>query len=129
MKTSQKSKSFFSKFKASKPVINRQKQANDDLIVIRDVSSGKDYYLSVIDTFVIAKQEYVVMYNYEPDNGNHHKPELVIMRSVFTDKGNQQFLSIKDEEELDRAFNCFIRRYYESKGSNKYGKNTSYKSF
>ena len=46
----------------------------DALAVIRDASNGKEYYLSMIDTFMIEKIEYAVMYNYEPDDGNHADP-------------------------------------------------------
>ena len=56
-------------------------KGEDDLLVIRDAYSHKEYYLSVIDTFLLQKSEYFVMYNYVPDNGNHNPPELVIMRA------------------------------------------------
>lgn len=84
----------------------------DELIVIKDVSNNKEYFLSVVDNFVLNHREYIVMYNYAPDDGSHSKPELVIMRTVFGDKGSQQFISIKDSKELNEAFNFFMRRYY-----------------
>lgn len=83
----------------------------DDLIVIRDAVSRKDYYLSVVDTFVYSGREYVVTYNYEPDDGNHKKPELVIMRTEFAKNGDQYFYSIKDPDELEGVFTKFMRRY------------------
>ena len=73
----------------------------DELIVIRDPYNKKDYYMSVIDTFVIMKKEYIVMYNYAPDDGNHDKPELVIMRTEYAKSGEQLFYSIKDGTELE----------------------------
>ena len=42
---------------------------NDELIVLRDPYSKKDYYMSRIDSFTLMKTEYVVMYNYVPDDG------------------------------------------------------------
>ncbi len=83
----------------------------DALAVIRDASNGKEYYLSMIDSFMIEKIEYVVMYNYEPDDGNHADPELVIMRTEYARNGDQYFYSIKDESELEAAFTVFMRRY------------------
>ena len=53
----------------------------EELIVMRDPYAKKDYYLSRIDSFTLMKTEYVVMYNYVPDDGSHTKPELVIMRT------------------------------------------------
>ena len=83
----------------------------DALAVIRDASHGKEYYLSMIDTFMIEKIEYAVMYNYEPDDGNHADPELVIMRTEYAKNGDQYFYSIKNESELEAAFTVFMRRY------------------
>jgi hypothetical protein len=89
-------------------------KGEDDLLVIRDAYSHKEYYLSVIDTFLLQKTEYFVMYNYVPDNGSHTPPELVIMRAGRSPKGDQILYSIKDKDELDRAFVCFMRRFYAS---------------
>lgn len=114
MKTTQKSNRLRNLFKPDKPVITSKQNANDDLIVIRDTSNGKYYYLSVVDTFFMEKHEYVVMYNYEPDDGNHNKPELVIMRTSFQKTGEQLFYSIKDTNELNDVFDAFMRRYYEA---------------
>ena len=85
---------------------------DNELIVIRDPYTNKEYYLSMIDTFVLNKNEYVVMYNYVPDDGSHEDPELVIMRTEFSVTGDQLFYSIKDSIELETAFVCFMRRYY-----------------
>lgn len=100
---------------SSSNFLNSKKSGSEDeLVVIRDVSNNKDYYLSIVDTFVYSKKEYIVMYNYAPDDGNHDKPELVIMRTEYTKKGEQLFYSIKDTNELDVAFSVFMRRYYGS---------------
>ena len=85
---------------------------NEELIVMRDPYSKKDYYMSRIDQFTIMKNEYVVMYNYVPDDGSHTKPELVIMRTAIGENGERVYYSIKDGEELEKAFVFFMRRYY-----------------
>ena len=94
---------------------NLKSGTNDDLLVIRDAYSHKEYYLSVIDSFLLQKYEYFVMYNFVPDTGSHTPPELVIMRAVRSPKGDQILYSIKDKDELDRAFVCFMRRFYASR--------------
>ena len=95
-----------------KPLFTHHSQKEGDaLAVIRDASNGKEYYLSMIDTFMIEKIEYAVMYNYEPDDGNHADPELVIMRTEYAKNGDQYFYSIKNESELEAAFTVFMRRY------------------
>ena len=117
MKTNQKNGFFKSLFGIwdKAPVITRKKTgAEDELIVIRDVSTNKDYFLSVIDDFFYKEKEYIVLYNYAPDNGNHENPELVIMQTKFNEKGDQIFISIRDKNELEVAFSLFMRRYYDS---------------
>ncbi|MCR5593655.1 MAG: DUF1292 domain-containing protein [Saccharofermentans sp.] len=97
------------------PFITRKKTgASDELIAIRDVSTNKDYFLSVVDDFFYKEKEYIVMSNYAPDNGNHDNPELVIMETQFNEKGDQIFISIRDKNELEVAFSVFMRRYYDS---------------
>ena len=109
-KTSQTKKNKFGSVR--KPVFTHHSpKEGDALAVIRDASNGKEYYLSMIDTFMIEKIEYVVMYNYEPDDGNHADPELVIMRTEYARNGDQYFYSIKNESELEAAFTVFMRRY------------------
>lgn len=124
MKTTQKSKfsKFLSKFKVDNNY-NKQRTDEDDLIVISDVTSGREFYLAVIDNFVMSQNEYVVMHNYEPDDGNHAKPELVIMRTEYSEKTGQVFYSIKDSFELEAAFTAFIRRFYENEQKNRSRKN------
>ncbi len=100
--------------KAKQAGENLKANSGDDLLVIRDAYSHKEYYLSVIDTFLLQKAEYFVMYNYVPDNGSHTPPELVIMRAGRSPKGDQILYSIKDKAELERAFVCFMRRFYAS---------------
>ena len=96
---------------------------SDELIVMRDPYSKKDYYLSRIDSFTLMKTEYVVMYNYVPDDGSHSKPELVIMRTAIGENGDRVYYSIKDGEELERAFVFFRRRYCGSQAPETRAKN------
>ncbi|MBP5179941.1 MAG: DUF1292 domain-containing protein [Clostridiales bacterium] len=117
MKTNQRSGFFRSilGIRDKTPFISRKKTgASDELIAIRDVSTNKDYYLSVVDDFFYKEKEYIVMTNYAPDNGNHDNPELVIMETKFNEKGDQIFISIRDKNELEVAFSVFMRRYYDS---------------
>ena len=95
----------------------------EELMVMRDPYSKKDYYMSRIDSFTLMKTEYVVMYNYVPDDGSHTKPELVIMRTAIGENGDRVYYSIKDGEELERAFVFFMRRYYGAQAAETRAKN------
>ena len=96
---------------------------NEELIVLRDPYSKKDYYMSRIDSFTLLKTEYVVMYNYVPDDGSHSKPEFVIMRTAIGENGDRVYYSIKDGDELEKAFIYFMRRYYGAQAPDKRAKN------
>ena len=87
------------------------RKESDALAVLRDVSNGREFYLSVIDSFPFRGRDYVVMYNYEPDDGNHSEPELVVMRSEFSEIGNQCFYSITEKSELNAVFARFVDRF------------------
>jgi len=114
MKTKNQKKS---KAESKASVSGKPKKSQSALAVIRDTINGKEYYLSIIDSFVIEGREYVVMYNYEPDDGNHKEPELVIMRTEFSPVGDQLFYSIRDNNELHKAFIIFMRRFHSSNDS------------
>ena len=111
MKTTQPKKSKSDKRQVAPARLNSD---DDALAVMRDASNGKEYYLSIIDSFPLLGRDYVVMYNYEPDDGNHAEPELVIMRTEFSRSGEQFFYSIKDKKELDGVFSLFISRFSSS---------------
>ena len=101
--------------KKTKPQASAGLNKSDDaLAVLRDASNGKEYFLSIIDSFSLSGRDYVVMYNYEPDDGNHADPELVIMRTEFAPNGDQYFFSIKDKHELDTSFDLFMTRFTSS---------------
>lgn len=85
------------------------------LAVLVDERNGREYYVSMIDTMLVDSREYSVMYNFEPDDGSHFPPEIVIMRSYRLPDGNQYFTSILHKKELDEVFEEFFRRYEASR--------------
>ncbi|HHT44708.1 MAG TPA: DUF1292 domain-containing protein [Fastidiosipila sp.] len=94
----------------------RAGSANDDVLaVLVDERNGREYYVSMIDTLVVDGREYSVMYNYEPDDGSHFSPEIVIMRLYRAANGDLAFSSIINKKELDEVFDHFFRRYEAAK--------------
>lgn len=88
----------------------------DVLAVLVDIDNGHEYYMAMIDTFQMKNREYAVMYNYEPDDGRHTEPEIIILRSERHVSGEQYFLSIKNKHELEAAFDKFFQRFEEAGG-------------
>ncbi len=86
------------------------------LAVLVDTDNGHEYYMSFIDAFQLRGREYVVLHPYEPDDSRRTRPELTILRAMRHDDGEQYYLSIKDRQELEAAFNHFFKRF-ETTGS------------
>lgn len=97
--------------KPLRPVKDDRASNEEVLAVIVDINSGREYYMSFIDSFQIKGRDYVVMYNYEPDDGNHAEPEIAIMRAERHTSGEQYYKSIRDKAELNSAFAMFYRRF------------------
>ena len=93
---------------------DRRRSSDGVLAILVDERSGREYYVSILDSFSRAGQTYTVMYNYEPDDGSRANPEVVIMRSWKDANGEHVFSSITSKKELDRAFESFFERYTDS---------------
>lgn len=105
--------------KKSEPVraVRDDRASQEDVLaVLADIDNGHEYYMSFIDSFQMKNHEYVVMYNYEPDDGRHIDPEITILRSERHGNGEQYFMSIKNRQELEAAFDLFFKRFEESGG-------------
>lgn len=83
---------------------------SDELMVLEDLDNGREYYLYAIDRFSVKGKPYAVMASFEPELGNKRIPDLVIMRYRLADDGHQYYMSIRDVEELDAAFDVFYDR-------------------
>lgn len=82
----------------------------DELMVLQDLDNGKEYYLSEIDRFSLDGQSYAVMVSFELEQQVDRIPDLVIMQYRLSEDGQQFYTSIRDVEELDRAFGHFYAR-------------------
>jgi len=103
--------------KKSEParIVRDDRASQEDLLaVLTDIDNGHEYYMSIIDSFQLKNREYAVMYNYEPDDGSHAEPEIAILRAERHANGEQYFLSIKNRQELEDAFDLFYKRFEES---------------
>ena len=99
----------------SSHVIRDDRASQEDVLaVLVDIDNGHEYYMSFIDAFQMKGHEYVVMYPYEPDDGNHITPEIAILRARRHSNGEQYFLSVKNRLELEAAFDLFFRRFEDS---------------
>ncbi len=91
---------------------SRKKQRfspDQQLLILEDVDNGHEYYMVPVDHFSLEGRTYAALYSYELDDGNHRKPELVLMRSSGGGR-EQYYQSIRSKKELEAAFNAFFAR-------------------
>ncbi|HHV42492.1 MAG TPA: DUF1292 domain-containing protein [Clostridiaceae bacterium] len=114
-KTKKTKKTRFRTENGFEPITDAIESAHDEVLaVLVDDRRGREYYVSIIDSFQINGRSYTVMYNFEPDIGSHPEPELVIMRNYQDENGERVFASIRNRKELDEAFDEFFNRYEQS---------------
>lgn len=112
MKTKSKSPK---KFKRERPAHRNSKEANDEEVaVLVDTKSGAEYYMFMIDEFMIGNNTYAVMVPYEPDRIHTRDAQIVILRSRLSKSGDRLYFSILNKKELKAAFEIFYKRYEES---------------
>ncbi|MDD2392609.1 MAG: DUF1292 domain-containing protein [Eubacteriales bacterium] len=87
---------------------------DEEVAVIVDVRNGAEFYMFMIDEFVVGKMKYSVMVPYEPDRVKARDSEIVILRSQMAKNGDQLYVSITDKKELNAAFDVFFSRFEES---------------
>lgn len=83
---------------------------SDEIMVLEDLDNGREYYLYAIDRFTVRGRPYAMLASFEPDEGKRRIPNLVMMRYQLSDNGQQYYTSIRNEEELDEAFDVFYDR-------------------
>lgn len=96
----------------------RPTDLEEKLIVLEDLDNGYEFYMRKLDLFELNQQEYIVFAPFEPDDGEHNAPDIIIMRilHIKPNKNNRlkqeeiQFESILNRNELDAVFTRFNER-------------------
>lgn len=97
----------------------KQIDPDEKLIVLEDLDNAYEFYMRKLDMFMLNGQEYIVFAPFEPDDGEHSAPDIVIMRIIHVPLRNRspkqvdeeiQFESILDQNELDEVFAKFNER-------------------
>lgn len=64
--------------------------------------------LEIVDSFELSENKYVALTT--PEGSSEEESEVYIMRIESESSGEDIFVSIEDDEELDRAFSMFKDR-------------------
>lgn len=87
-------------------------EERDGLIVLVD-EDGEEVEFEHLDTIEMDEKEYVILIPYQEDEGENAEElqeEVVILRIEHGAEGEDSFVSIEDEHELNQVFEEFKNR-------------------
>ena len=87
-------------------------EERDDLVVLID-ENGEETEFEHLDTIELEGNEYVVLVPYSEDedaDDDEEEEEVVILKIEHGDDGEDNFINIDDEDELDSVFEEFKKR-------------------
>ncbi len=88
-------------------------EERDDLIVLVD-EDGEEVEFEHLDTIEMEKGEYVVLLPTEELTADDEEiDEVVILKVDYLEDGEETFVSVEDEQELNTVFEEFKRRVQE----------------
>ncbi len=89
----------------------------DDIVVLVD-ENGEEVEFEHIDTIEMNDNEYVVLAPFiEDEEEEPEEEEIIILRVDHNPDGEDSFVTVEDEEELDAVFEEFQSRMEEEFGS------------
>lgn len=92
-------------------------EERDDIVVLVD-ENGEEVEFEHIDTIEMNDNEYVVLAPYsEEEPEEQDEEEIVILKVEHNEDGEDSFVTIEDEEELDTVFEEFQARMEEEFGT------------
>lgn len=88
-------------------------EERDDIVVLID-ENGEEVEFEHLDTIEMNGSEYVVLLPMEEDSSNSDDTdEVVILKIEHAEDGEDSFVSVEDDEELDSVFEEFKARLEE----------------
>ncbi len=92
-------------------------EERDDIVVLID-EDGEEVEFEHIDTIEMHDNEYVVLAPLDEDQENdQEEEEVIILKVEHNENGEDSFVTIEDDDELDEVFNEFQSRMEEEFGS------------
>ncbi len=87
-------------------------EERDDLVVLVD-EDGEEVKFEHLDTIEMDEKEYVILIPYnenEEEDEDELQEEVIILRIDHSEDGEDSFVSIEDEKELNSVFEEFKAR-------------------
>jgi uncharacterized protein YrzB (UPF0473 family) len=87
----------------------------DDIVVLVD-EDGEEVEFEHIDTIEMNDNEYVVLAPLDRIDPDQEDEEVVILKVEHSEDGDDSFITIDDDDELDEVFDEFQSRMEEEYG-------------
>ncbi|NLV36961.1 MAG: DUF1292 domain-containing protein [Clostridiaceae bacterium] len=87
----------------------------DDIVVLVD-ENGEEVEFEHIDTIEMNNSEYVVLAPMDKIDPDQEDEEVIILKVEHSEDGEDSFITIDDDDELDDVFNEFQNRMEEEFG-------------
>ncbi len=92
-------------------------EERDDIVILVD-ENGDEVEFEHIDTIEMNGNEYVVLAPLEEEDAEEQEDEeVIILKIEHNEDGEDSFVTIEDDDELDEVFNEFQTRMEEEFGS------------
>ncbi len=88
----------------------------DDIVILVD-ENGDEVEFEHIDTIDMNDNEYVVLAPLEEEDEDQEDEEVIILKVEHNEDGEDSFVTIEDDDELEEVFNEFQSRMEEEFGS------------
>ena len=89
---------------------------DDENIVVLVDENGEEVEFEHIDTVEMNDNEYVVLAPLDNDDPDQEDEEVIILKVEHSEDGDDSFVTIDDDDELDEVFNEFQNRMEEEFG-------------
>lgn len=87
-------------------------EERDDLVILVD-ENGEEVEFEHLDTIDFNGNEYVVLLPFDRNTEDNEVDEVVILKIEHSDDGEDSFVSVDDDDELDAVFEEFKARMEE----------------
>lgn len=92
-------------------------EERDDIVVLVD-ENGEEVEFEHIDTIEMNENEYVVLAPLEEETDEDQEvEEVIILKVEHNEDGDDSFVTIEDDDELEEVFNEFQSRMEEEFGT------------
>ena len=92
--------------------VSKMSEERDDVLVLVD-EKGEEVEFEYLDTMEVDGSEYAVLLPLEEENEDVETEEVVILKLDKDENGEDSFVSVDDDAELNKVFELFKKKVQE----------------